>query len=361
METLLTKPPVRNAGLDILRVLACYMVVQIHTGEFFYISTEGGVLNGPGAFWVSLYNSLFRCCVPLFVLISGYFLFPVKDDLRTFFRKKTSRVLYPFLIWCIIYAIYQFLMGKADLTAALTNILHIPVNYGTQIGHLWYVYMLLGIYLFAPLISPWLQTASKRNIEFYLVLWAVAMSMPYIHLVFPEIWGECGWNNTPMLYYFSGFLGYAILGFYMKRFYAQKGKWDFSLGLILILIGYLITVYGFSTRLDTAKTIKELELTWAFESINVAMMTLGFFLVIKNLTFKNHDSWFAKLIEDVSLKSYGIYLLHIIILNTAYGLMVSWITGQEYLFPLISVVTFVSSYLAIKLISYLPGNKYITG
>jgi len=90
-------------------------------------------------------------------------------------------------------------------------------------------------------------------------------------------------------------------------------------------------------------------------------MTLGFFLVIKNLTFKNHDSWFAKLIEDVSLKSYGIYLLHIIILNTAYGFMVSWITGQEYLFPLISIVTFVSSYLVIKLISYIPGSKYITG
>ena len=361
MDTISPQLKQRNAGLDILRVLACYMVVQIHTGEFFYITPEGGVLHGAGSFWVAIYNSLFRCCVPLFVLISGYFLFPVKDELRVFFRKKTTRVLYPFIIWCAIYALYNFLNGNNDLAGTVINILHIPVNYGTQIGHLWYVYMLLGIYLFAPLISPWMQSASKRNIEFYLVLWGIALSIPYIHLIFPEIWGECSWNSTPMLYYFSGFLGYAVLGFYLKRFHAQKSKWDFVLGLALILIGYIITVYGFSTRLGTAQSIKELELTWAFETINVAMMTLGFFLVIKNLSFRKPGSWSAKLIEDISLKSYGIYLLHIIILNTVYGLLISWLTGREYFYPIISVVTFVSSYLVIKLISYLPGSKYITG
>ena len=96
METLLPKPPLRNAGLDILRVLACYMVVQIHTGEFFYISPEGGVLNGPGAFWVAIFNSLFRCAVLLFVMISGYFLFPVKDEIQTFSVKNLCGYCFPF-------------------------------------------------------------------------------------------------------------------------------------------------------------------------------------------------------------------------------------------------------------------------
>ena len=91
------------------------------------------------------------------------------------------------------------------------------------------------------------------------------------------------------------------------------------------------------------------------------MLALGFFMLIKNLTFRNPNSWFAKLIGDVSLKSYGIYLLHIIILNTAYGLIVSWVTGREYLFPVISIITFIVSYLVIKLISYMPGSKYAVG
>ena len=361
METVLSKPSVRNAGLDILRVLACYMVVQIHTGEFFYISPEGGVLNGPGSFWVAIYNSLFRCAVLLFVMISGYFLFPLKDELPTFFRKKFTRVLFPFIIWCVVYAFYQHLRGNADLAATFVNILHIPVNYGTQIGHLWYVYMLLGIYLFAPIISPWLQTAPKSQIRFYLIIWAVTMCIPYIHQVYPEIWGECFWNKTPMLYYFSGMLGFAVLGFYIKRFHAQKSKGDFLTGVSLLIVGYAITAYIFASRLSSAKSIPELELSWGYDTINVAILALGYFLIIKNLKYRKPDSWCARLTEDVALKSYGIYLVHIIILNTTYGLMLSWITGREYLFPVISIITFVVSYLVIKLLSYIPGSKYVVG
>jgi len=361
METVLKKPATRNAGLDILRVLACYMVVQIHTGEFFYISPEGAVLGGAGSFWVAIYNSLIRCAVLLFVMISGYFLFPVKDELPAFFRKRFSRILFPFVIWCVIYAFYQHLRGSADLAATLINILCIPVNYGTQVGHLWYVYMLLGIYLFAPIISPWLQTAPKKQIQFYLAIWAVTMLVPYIHLVYPEVWGECFWNKTPMLYYFSGFLGFAILGFYLKRFHTEKSKGDYLLGFILLLLGYAVTAFVFVSRLSTAKSIPELELSWGYDTINVAMLALGYFLLIKNLTYRNPDSLVARLTEDVALKSYGIYLVHIIILNTFYSLMIGWITGQEYLFPVISAVTFACSYLVIKLISYIPGSKYIIG
>ncbi len=361
MKTVVAKPSARNAGLDILRVLACYMVVQIHTGEFFYITPEGGVLNGPGSFWVAIYNSLFRCAVLLFVMISGYFLFPVKDNLPTFFRKRFSRVLIPFVIWCVIYAFYQYLRGNAGIAATFTNILHIPVNYGTQVGHLWYVYMLLGIYLFAPIVSPWLQTAPKSQIQFYLTIWAVSLCLPYIHQIYPEVWGECFWNKTPMLYYFSGMLGFAVLGYYLKRFHAQKSKADYPVGAILLILGYAVTAYVFASRLNTAQSIPELELSWGYDAINVAMLALGYFLIFKNLKYRNPEGWCARLSEDIALKSYGIYLVHIIILNTTYGLLLSWITGREYLFPAISVITFVCSYLVIKLLAYIPGSKYVIG
>lgn len=361
MKADLSKPVARNAGLDILRVLACYMVVQIHTGEFFYITPEGGVLNGPGSFWVAIFNSLFRCAVLLFVMISGYFLFPLKDNLPAFFRKRFTRVLIPFVVWCIVYAIYQYLRGNADFAATIVNILHIPVNYGTQIGHLWYVYMLLGIYLFAPVVSPWLQSASRAQIQFYLVIWAIALCLPYIHQVYPEVWGECFWNKTPMLYYFSGMLGFAVLGFYIKRFHSERGKSDFLTGIILLVTGYIITAYVFMSRLNTAKTIPELELSWGYDAINVAMLALGYFLIIKNLKYRNPDSWYARLTEDIALKSYGIYLVHIIVLNTVYGILLTWITGREYLFPIISIITFCCSYVIIKALSFIPGSKYVVG
>lgn len=97
----------------------------------------------------------------------------------------------------MLYAIYQFLTGRTDAAGALLGVCRIPVNFGVEIGHLWFVYMLLGLYLFAPVVSPWIETASRRAMEGYLALWAFTLCIPYVHLVFPELLGECFWNDTP--------------------------------------------------------------------------------------------------------------------------------------------------------------------
>jgi surface polysaccharide O-acyltransferase-like enzyme len=352
--------PVRHYGLDVLRVIACYMVIQIHAGEFFYIANDGTVLPGNNPYWVGWYNSLFRSCVPLFVMISGFYLFPVKDT-TIFFKKRLSRVIIPFIIWCILYAFYQYFMGQVSIGTAFMNILKIGVNFGTEIGHLWYVYMLIGIYLFAPVISPWITTASKRNIEIYLVLWAIALSVPYIHLIFPEVLGEAFWNKTPLLYYFSGFLGYAVLAYYIKRFYAQYSPVQYTTAVLLILVGYAITCYGFIHQLPTAPNVRVLELTWGFETINVAMMSTGIFLIIKNMTTHYAGSAFNKLISDIAAKSYGIYLAHIMVLNELYALLNNRFASAAIKVPLIAVLTFIATYIIVKLLSYIPKSKFLIG
>jgi surface polysaccharide O-acyltransferase-like enzyme len=341
--------------------LACYLVIHSHAGEFFYITPDNSVLHGPGNWPVIVYNSLCRCSVPLFVAISGFCILPIKYSTGEFFKKRFTRVAIPFVLWCIIYAFYYLFTEHTSLSTAFIHILKIAVNYGTDIGHLWYVYMLLGIYLFAPIISPWLEKASKCSIEFYLALWAITGFIPYIHLAFPEIWGECYWNHTPMLYYFSGFLGYAVLGFYIKRFYAQKGRWDLPLGLILTVVGYAVTAVIFAYKLGTAKSVAELELSFSFDTINVALMTAGMFLMVKNIRFKKCEAWYARLVTDVSLQTYGMYLVHIIILNAAYQYLHTTFASDYLNMPLLGIVAFAGSYAIIKLLSYIPKSKYLIG
>ncbi len=355
-----TNPPRRHYGFDILRILACYMVIQIHTGEFYYIGNGGAVINTPNSHIVGWYNSLFRTCVPLFVMLSGYFLFPVTDT-RIFFKKRMSRVAVPFIIWCVLYALYYYFTGSADFKTTLINIAHIPVNYGVEIGHLWFVYMLLGLYLFAPLISGWVITSSRKNMEFYLLLWGIALSLPYIHIIFPAIWGECFWNHTPMLYYFSGFLGYVILANYIKRFHLQPKAWNYSLGLILLITGYAITAYGFLHLLPIEKYNSTLEITWGFETINVAIMTAGLFFMLKNISIQNTNSFAVRLFSDVSAKSYGIYLAHIMILNGVHNWMDKYFESAAIKLPLIALTTFIITYGIIKILSYLPRSKWLVG
>lgn len=197
--------------------------------------------------------------------------------------------------------------------------------------------------------------------EFYLVLWAIAFSLPYIHLLFPAIWGEAFWNKTPMLYYFSGFLGYAVLANYIKRFHMQPKTWHYVAGMVLILTGYAITALGFLHRLPAEKYVSNLELTWSFETINVAMMTAGAFLLIKNVRIKNSKSPFARLVFDISAKSYGIYLAHIIVLIAYHTALDKYFDTAAIKIPVIALSTFITTYVVIKVISFVPGSKWLVG
>ena len=80
----MTKLQSRNHGLDLLRVLACYMVLQVHAGEFYYIADGGLVAAGGEPVWACWLNSLCRTAVPLFVMLSGFFLLPVRERTRDF-------------------------------------------------------------------------------------------------------------------------------------------------------------------------------------------------------------------------------------------------------------------------------------
>jgi surface polysaccharide O-acyltransferase-like enzyme len=350
----------RNYGLDILRVISCYMVIQAHAGEFYFIGNAGLISNVTDAYWVGWYNPICVTSVPLFVMLSGMYLFPVKD-VNVFFKKRFSRIVIPFILWCIFYALYFYVRGYADITTTLSNILNIPVNYGAKIGHLWFVYMLLGIYLFAPIISPWIQTASRRNMEFYLVLWAITLCVPYIHLVIPQLWGEIFWNRTPMLYYFSGFMGYVVLANYFKRFHMEPKRWNYVAGIILIIGGYALTTYGFLNRLGTEKYIDKLALTWGFETINVGMMTTGAFMMGKNIRITNPNSPIMRLVAEIAVKSYGIYLAHILVLNAVHSLLDHRLESAAVKIPVMGVCTFILTFAVVELLSLLPKSKWLVG
>ena len=78
----------RNFSLDLLRVVACYMVIQVHAEEFFYIGANGTVINDTNSFWVAIYNSLFRAAVTLFVMITGY----LKKKKNIKIKKKKKKI-----------------------------------------------------------------------------------------------------------------------------------------------------------------------------------------------------------------------------------------------------------------------------
>jgi surface polysaccharide O-acyltransferase-like enzyme len=121
------------------------------------------------------------------------------------------------------------------------------------------------------------------------------------------------------------------------------------------------TAGGFLYRLGYEHQVKSLELTWNFTTLNVAIMTAGLFLLFRNIHADRGNSLLWRLIDDLSRMSYGMYLAHIIVLNAIHTRMAPIIGNAFVRIPAIAFTTFLITYLGVKLLSLLPGSKYLIG
>ena len=66
--------------------------MQIHSGQLYYIDSEGGLMKTENNIYPGIFNSLATVSVPLFVMISGYLLLPMKTDYSTFLKKRFTYI-----------------------------------------------------------------------------------------------------------------------------------------------------------------------------------------------------------------------------------------------------------------------------
>jgi len=373
----------RFDGIDILRCIACCMVLIVHSCECYYISNfyangfEGLDIESwrNEAVWATIIGTLCRTSVPLFVMISGFLLLPMKSGMgmKEFYLKRASRVLVPYIVWTLVYSVYtackwnEGFTGIGDyINCIFENIAYFFVNFNPRIGHMWYVYMIIGIYLFIPIISPWVEKASKKEMQVFLAIWIVSMCVPLMHLQWPEIWGECSWNPNYTLYYFSGFLGYLLAGAYARKFLYDSEKGFAIPGWLLTFVGYagacggvIWMIYNYIPTAENYESYFPFyELTWNFDTITVGMMTLGIFLLMFRLA-PNHLS---SIVKDYSRLSYGIYLCHIMFLTWFYeNVFVELGIPTPCKILGIGALTIITAYALIKVLSYLPKSKWIVG
>ena len=347
----------RYFGIDLIRVIACFLVMQVHACELFYIDPNLAFARGENNIIPGIVNSFSRPCVPLFIMISGYLLLPIKTDYKTFLKKRFTRISFPFIAFCAFYDIYYFIVGDIDGKTMFKNFGKIFINYGTEIGHLWYMYMIMGVYLFIPIITPWVKSAKKEHFFYYLILWLISSFNTYIHLHFKEIWGEAYWNKNTIFQGFFGDFGYAVLGCFIKMHLKEYNF--YILDIILYLIGTGISMFGYLYSRKTATKLDEIEVAWKFDSFNVIIATFGVFMLLRKVECKNKT--ISKIFNDIALKSYGMYLIHIFFMN--FFKYVFDAPNKFYFWSVfvITILTFIVSYLVVKVISYIPYSQYIIG
>ena len=330
----------RIVSLDALKLIAIFMVICVHCSDPFNVSPEARS-NPDFHFWGSIYGSFLRPCVPLFVLITGILLLPVKLSMKEFYRKRLLRIAFPFVIWSVLYNLFPWMTGVLGLPQsvisdvfayapsdasqtlgdALRNIALIPVQFSTYTVPMWYLYMLIGLYLYLPLLSSWVETASHRQKRFVLGLWAVTLLLPYAYSFYsPDILGMCAWNSFGTFHYFAGFSGYLLLGHFLFR-EVREYPWTKTLLLALPMfaVGYAVTYMGFKAMTAIPDcSEQQLELFFLYCSPNVALMTVALFLMVRKVKIQSPKAIAA--LTNISQCALGIYLVHYFVVGFGYAI-----------------------------------------
>lgn len=394
IQELLRPTRKREVWIDWMRVAACFMVIIVHSTEPFYLGGSGSqILTAADAFWASFFDSFVRACVPLFIVASSYLQFPLHYSTGEFFRRRAVRILVPFVLWTMVYAC---VWGEP-----VSNLKSLVLNFNYSAGHLWFVYMLVGVYLLMPILSPWAEKVGKKELQVYLGIWLFTTMIPIIRdwastaplsitygptgiprqALFP-LWGEASWNGYGLFYYISGFIGYLLLGLYFRRFVGEL-SWKKTLalavpswlaGFAISFGGFLKRVYETSAGVFPAEGVIDVavywETTWCNDTVGVALMTIAWILLFKKISCQG--AFYNKVLLPVSKASYGVYLAHLLVLvpvceavrgwlgSAGEGLLGFWTTPVEIL--LSAVLAFVATSLACVILQRIPKiGKYIVG
>ncbi|MGL5318730.1 MAG: acyltransferase [Bacteroidales bacterium] len=326
--------------IDVLRFIAIFMVICIHCCDPFNVSPEAR-LNPEFNFWGTVYGSFLRPCVPLFVMITGLLLLPVRMDFGLFYRKRLLRIAVPFLIWSVLYNLYPWITGVLEMPSssisevfayassdasqswesAWTNILLIPFRFNVYTVPMWYLYMLLGLYLYMPVFSAWVEKATRTQKKNFLYIWGATLFLPYAYtFITKDLFGIASWNSFGTFYYFAGFNGYLLLGHYMGK---ELSEWSWnrtlSVALPLFAVGYATTYAGFKyMTANPACSEADMELFFLYCSPNVVLMTIAVFLFVRKIRIRS--AALLRIFAHITQCGLGIYMVHYFAVGIGYAI-----------------------------------------
>lgn len=326
--------------LDNARILAIFAVIFVH------VSVGVPWHSEPGSFlWLygSSFDVLVRWCVPVFVMVSGALLLAPHDNesLGDFYKKRMSRVLLPILFWSLLYIVWGYFRENVQEPFTFSYVVG-KLASGKPYYHMWFMYMLLGLYLFTPVFRAIIAKLKTRELVFFI---GVAFVIDAVQTMY-EAWyvGESNlfltWFLTYVPYYLTGYLvRYHALPISTRKLALIAG------GMAVVTPAALYIVNMTTQHGEAAYFFKNLSVTNIF-------LSLSLMFLLRRMDFPLLG---AKLTPAVAKLTFGIYLLHMIPLAYLHDAQGFWGMFSPYIYiPVFSLATLAVTAALVWLISRVP-------
>ena len=300
----------KEKWIELLRAICILSVIMNHTCMT--------IINNTGITEIGVYSyavldeifMLVRFSVPCFLMISGYLLLdPNKEIAMPKLMRYIIRMFVVLLIFGTTYAVLEIVMTSKAFSfgTVLQGILNMLE--GNSWLHMWYVYMLIGLYIIPPVLKAFAANTDEKTQRVILFILFVGNGIiPMINNIF-----DINIENYMIL---NIYVMYYMLGGYLRNadnFTVKREKLIYTVGIAALLVSCISELLFLLLKKEPA------EWNRGASNIITPVCSLAVFVF-----FMNHSDVILKrpiirkAVLSVAGCSFAMYLIHPVFINNTY-------------------------------------------
>lgn len=334
----------KNYNIELIRTVSFVLVIVIHVTNYF-CRAYGRISSGE--YWFALILDTFaRVSVPSFFMISGALLLGREEPIRKNWQ-RLLRFCVVLVFWSLVYYVHNvFYMGTP---VDLAKVFYVPTE-----PHLWYLYAMIPIYLVLPFFQVMCRGMDKALVKAFLGIGTIAAIVMYVMSFFhAELYYDVPiFGDRIYAYYF--FLGYFLMK-YKDTIWLHTGT------LLAVFLGSNAANI-ILTGAVTYRKGDHMERYLEYGCPLVMLSAAAFFLLMLRLgngEVKLRERT-RKLIDTWCACSFGIYLIHILFLDSFKKYVKAYEVSTWLAVPALTAGLLLLSFGCIYLVRKVPGGKKIT-
>lgn len=336
----------REYQLDLLRNICCLLVIVMHSTSYILLTAPNNSLGWYSAIVIDYIGLI---AVPIFYMLSGYFILNKKVLSYRYITKKIVHIFTSFIIWSFFYLIWKNRLYLFEFTWSLDFLKQFLAELFTGQPHFWFLFYLIGLYILSPILKKVIEDEYLTKYYFIVMFTIYFVLRPLSAYIWPltYVFNFVEASGFTRLF---GFSIYFIIGGILNKFNINNIKnirRFYFLGLLCFIISPLLNV------IYAAITHTKSEFLCDYLQPFVFVASIALFVFVKSFSLKN--KMIIKINTLLAKQSMGVYFIHIFIYYkiVQYGLYYFHIPAIVAII-LSTILNYLFSNLIVFIISKIP-------